>query len=82
MNTYFKNNSSKIFSCICASANTGPTCILAKLIPQDVFPACIGFVPGGNVNVILFEFIQNNWLEYNCNSSNSLPDKELTRSFS
>ena len=47
-NTYFKNNSSKIFSCIRTSANTGPTCIRAKkLIPQEFFPACIGFVPGG-----------------------------------
>ena len=46
-NTYFKNNSSKHISCTCASANTGPTCIRAKINPQEAFPACSGFVPGG-----------------------------------
>ena len=46
-NTYFKNNSSKIVSCIRTSANTGPTCIRAKLNSSRIFPACIGFVPGG-----------------------------------
>ena len=46
-NTYFKNNSSKIFSCIRASANTGPACIRAKINSPRLFPACIGFVPGG-----------------------------------
>ena len=29
-NTYFKNNSSKIFSCIRTNANTGPTCIIQE----------------------------------------------------
>ena len=47
-NTYFKNNSSNVFSCICASANTGPTCMCAKMNSSRFFPACIGFVPGGN----------------------------------
>ena len=47
-NTYFKNNSSNIFSCICVSANTGPTCMCAKNNSSIIFPACIGFVPGGN----------------------------------
>ena len=35
-NTYFQNNSTKIFSYIRASANTGPACIRAKiLIPKN-----------------------------------------------
>ena len=46
-NTYFKNNSSKIFSCIRTRANTGPTCIRAKINSSRFFPAYIGFVPGG-----------------------------------
>ena len=29
------------------SANTCPVCIRTKQIPQENFPACIGFVPGG-----------------------------------
>ena len=45
-NTYFKKNFSKIVSCICASANTGPTCNRAKINSSRIFPACIGFVPG------------------------------------
>ena len=41
--------SSTRFSCIRASANTGPACIRArKLFPNYLFPVCIGFVPGGN----------------------------------
>ena len=43
---YAENSSSKIFSCIHKSANTGPSCIHAKIIPQDLFLACIGSVPG------------------------------------
>ena len=35
-----------MFSCIRASANTGPACIRTE-VPQEIFPACIGFVPGG-----------------------------------
>ena len=46
---YAENNSSKIFSCICASANTGSACIRAKTISPGIVPACIGFVPGGKV---------------------------------
>ena len=39
-NTYFKNNSSKIFSCIRTHANTGPTCIRAKInSSRNIFPA-------------------------------------------
>ena len=44
---YAENDPSNIFSCICASANTAPACIHTKLIPQEMFPACVGFVPGG-----------------------------------
>ena len=56
-NTYFRDNPSKVFSCICASANTGPTCIHAKINSPRIFPACIGFVPGGTLTagVILKE---------------------------
>ena len=39
-NTYFKNNSSRIFSCICASAHTGPTCIHAKM-NSPIFLSCM-----------------------------------------
>ena len=46
-NTYFKHNSSNIFPCIRASANTGPTFIHAKINSPRFFHACIGFVPGG-----------------------------------
>ena len=38
----------KLFSCIRVSANTGPACIRAKIDSTRCFPACIGFVPGGN----------------------------------
>ena len=44
---YSGNTSSKIFSCIRASANTGPACIRAKMNSPRIFPAYIGFVPGG-----------------------------------
>ena len=36
-NTYFKNNSSNIFSCIRTHANTGPTCIRAKINSSRIF---------------------------------------------
>ena len=36
-NTYFKHDSSKIVSCICASANTGPACIRAKINSPRLF---------------------------------------------
>ena len=48
-----ENDPSKIFSCIRASANTGPACIRAKIIPPEFLPACIGFVPGGIFQVVL-----------------------------
>ena len=44
---YSGNTSSIIFSCIRASANTGPACIRAKIDSPRICPACIGFVPGG-----------------------------------
>ena len=52
-NTYCKNNSSIILSCICASANTGPACTCAKINSSRFFPACTGFVPGGISSLLL-----------------------------
>ena len=49
-----ENDPSKIFSCIRASANTGPACIRAKINSPRIFPACIGFVPGGTWILTLF----------------------------
>ena len=46
-NTYFKKNSSKIFACICASANTGPTCICAKINSSRLFSCMYCFRAGG-----------------------------------
>ena len=46
-NTYFKNNSSEIFSCIRTSANTGPTCILAKINSSRIFSCMYRFCAGG-----------------------------------
>ena len=35
-----------------------PHVFAEKLIPQDFFPACIGFVPGGNsLYFVLFVFL-------------------------
>ena len=48
-NTYSKRNSLRVFSCIRVSANTGPACLLPKNKFLNIFPACIGFVPGGIV---------------------------------
>ena len=39
----------KRFSCVRTSANTGPACIRAENQFSKIFPACIGFLPGGNV---------------------------------
>ena len=50
-NTYFKNNSSKIFSVLARVRIQAPHVFVQKLIPQDFFPACIGFVPGGNLSL-------------------------------
>ena len=45
---YSGNTSSKIVSCIRARVRIQAPHVLAqKLIPQEFFPACIGFVPGG-----------------------------------
>ena len=46
-NTYFKNNSSKIFSCIGPSANTGPTCIRAKINSPGNFSCMYWLCAGG-----------------------------------
>ena len=46
-NTYFKNDSSKLFSFICASATTGPTCICAKVNSSRFFACMYRFVPRG-----------------------------------
>ena len=47
-NTYFKNNSSKIYFPVFALMRIqAPHVFAQKLIPQEFFPACIGFVPGG-----------------------------------
>ena len=46
-NTYFKNNSSKIFSCIRTHANTGPTCIRAKINSSRIFSCMYRFCAGG-----------------------------------
>ena len=47
-NTYFRNKSSKIFSCICASANTGPTCIRANINFPRFFSCMYWFCARGN----------------------------------
>ena len=46
-NTFFKKNSSKIFSCIRTSANTGPTCIRAKINSSRIFSCMYRFCAGG-----------------------------------
>ena len=46
-NTYFKNNSSNIFSCIRTHANTGPTCIRAKINSSSIFSCMYRFCAGG-----------------------------------
>ena len=45
-NTYFKNNSSKQFPVFARVQIQAPYVFTQKLIPQELFPACIGFVPG------------------------------------
>ena len=57
-NTYFKNNSSNIFSCIRTHANTGPTCIRAKINSSRIFSCMYRFCErvakkrGGNVSQV------------------------------
>ena len=46
-NTYFKNNSSKYFPVFALMRIQAPHVFAQKLTPQEFFPACIGFVPGG-----------------------------------
>ena len=46
-NTYFKNISSKIFFCIRTHANTGPTCIRAKINSSRFFSCMYRFCAGG-----------------------------------
>ena len=50
--SYAENDSSKIFSCIRASANTGPACIREKITSPRIFSAFIGFVPGGIAEIV------------------------------
>ena len=45
-NTYLKNNSSEIFSCIHASANTGPARIRAKINSREMFYCMYWFCAG------------------------------------
>ena len=46
-NRYCKNNSSTAFSCICTSANTGPTCIRAKNNSSRIVSCMYRFCAGG-----------------------------------
>ena len=46
---YSGNTSSKIFSCIRASANTGPACIRAKINSPRFFSCMYWFCAGGYV---------------------------------
>ena len=46
-NTYFKNNSSKILPVFARVRIQAPHVFAQKLIPKEIYPACIGFVPGG-----------------------------------
>ena len=47
---YEENCSSKIFSCIRASANTGPTCIGAKINSPRIFSCMYWFCAGGYIS--------------------------------
>ena len=49
----FQNNSSKIFSCIGTHANTGPTCIRAKIYSSRIFSCMYRFCAGGYLAPIL-----------------------------
>ena len=51
--TYFKNNSSNIFSCIGVSANTGPACICAKVNSSRIVSCMYWFCAGGYVESVL-----------------------------
>ena len=45
--SYAENDSSKIFPVFARVQIQAPHVFAKKLIPQQFFPACIGFVPGG-----------------------------------
>ena len=45
--TDFKSNSSTIFSVFARVRIQAPYVFAQKSIPKVIFPACIGFVPGG-----------------------------------
>ena len=47
----FQNNSSIIFSCIRTSANTGSTCIRAKINSSRFFSCMYRFCAGGNLHI-------------------------------
>ena len=66
-NTCFKNNSSKIFSCIRTSANTGPTCIREKNNSSRIFSCMYRFCAGGYVFRVPSIALRQSW-----NSSLSL----------
>ena len=55
-NTYFKNNSSKLFSCIRTSANTGPTCIRSKINSSRSFSCMYRFCAGGQCENLSADF--------------------------
>ena len=59
-NTYFKNNSSEVFSCICASANTGPTCIHKKVNSSRLFSLMYWFCTWG-ICVYIYGCIYNQY---------------------
>ena len=51
--SYAENDSSKILNPVFARVRIqAPHVFAEKLIPQEFFPACIGFVPGG----VLYHF--------------------------
>ena len=62
-NTYLKNNSSKIFSSICASAHTGPTCTvifeISTFLIQKHFKTVTVTVILGEINSN--DFQDGNW---------------------
>ena len=54
LSKYSGNTCSKIFSCIRASANTGPACIRAKINSPRDFSCMYWFCAGGSVYVTFF----------------------------
>ena len=50
---YSGNTSSKIFSCIRASANAGPACIRAKINSPRIFSCMYWFCAGGYFTTVV-----------------------------